>query len=66
MFVPAAWTTVSCCNATVDFAEAVEDNDLRCWGRERMIVENGWKDVFEWIERRMHNGCIFCEQRRCK
>ena len=58
MSVAATWVTISCCNAFVQFAKAVKDNEWRCWGREWMIVENGWKVLFEWIERRMHNGCI--------
>ena len=66
MFVAATWVIFSCCNAIVQFAEAVEDKEWRGWGRQSMIVENGGKGLFEWTERQMHNGCIFCEQRRCK
>ena len=58
MFVAMTCVTVLCYIAVVQFAEAVEDNEWRCWGRERVIVENGWKGLFEWIESRMHNGCI--------
>ena len=49
-------------------------NLLRRWKKERVGLlgtregdgGDGWKGFFEWIERRMHNGCLTCEQRRRK